>query len=164
VSLFDWPDPTRGWPDVDGAAPDPSWGSLQLASLPFGSPVEAASVLGRPDKVEWRNRLRKDCDLLYARKGLRLRFAHGRLREVTYLVGADACRHPSFQPSRPLTPDGSRLTPDADRDRIASLFGEPDPGGSDETVLQVFHGHGVISDFSLDDSGHLKEWSLYPDD
>lgn len=63
-----------------------------------------------------------------------------------------------------MAPDGSRLTPEIDRARIVALFGEPDPGGSDETCLQVFHGRGVISDFYLDERGRLKEWVLYPDD
>jgi hypothetical protein len=62
-----------------------------------------------------------------------------------------------------MAPDGTRLTPEVDRGRIVALFGEPDPGGSDETCLQVFHGRGVASDFYLDDQGHLKEWSLYPE-
>ena len=60
--------------------------------------------------------------------------------------------------------DGTRLTAEADRGRIVALFGEPDPRGSDETCLQVFHGQGVISDFYLDEQGHLKEWILYADD
>jgi hypothetical protein len=28
----------------------------------------------------------------------------------------------------------------------------------------VFHGNGAISDFHLDDQGHLQEWAPYPED
>ena len=164
MGLFDWLDPTRGWPSVSGPAPDLDRQSLQLGALPFGVPIEAARVLGRPDEFEWRSRIRKDCSLLYAKKGLRLRFAEGRLQDVAYLVGPTASDHPSFERSSPLAPDGTRLTAEADRGRIVALFGAPDPGGSDETTLQVFHGQGVISDFFLDEQGHLKQWTLYADD
>ena len=51
-----------------------------------------------------------------------------------------------------------------DKDRIVALFGEPDPKGSDDETLQVFHGQGVISDFDIDEGGHLIRWTLYPDD
>jgi hypothetical protein len=163
MGLTDWFDPTKKWDPADGPAPDPG-PSLQIAQLPFGSPVEAAHPLGRPDAFEWRSRSEQHYELLYARRGLRLRFEGGQLVEVSYLIGGTACDHPSFTPSRPLAPDGSRLTAEVDRAKIVQMFGEPDPGGSDETCLQVFHGHGLVSDFYLDDEGHLREWSLYPDD
>ncbi|MGZ4810773.1 MAG: hypothetical protein ACXV7D_15715, partial [Thermoanaerobaculia bacterium] len=35
------------------------------------------------------------------------------------------------------------------------LFGEPDPGASDDTTLRIFHGHGVASDFDLNGDGCL---------
>ena len=38
-------------------------------------------------------------------------------------------------------------TPAVDRAQIVKMFGEPDPGGSDETCLQIFHGHGVATSF-----------------
>jgi hypothetical protein len=164
MGLSDWFDPTKSWDVVEGTAPDPGGPSLTLAQLPFGSPIEAARVLGRPDVFEWKSRRDAHYELLYARKGLRLRFRGGRLDQVSYLVGQDACTLPSFAPSRPLAPDGTRLSPEVDRARIVTIFGEPDPGGSDDECLQVFHGNGVISDFYLDDQGHLREWSLYPDD
>lgn len=164
MGLTDWFDPTKQWEPVSGPAPDPSALSLQVPVLPFGSPLESARVLGRPDEFEWKSRRAKDCTLLYATKGLRLRFRGGQLAEVAYLIGPGACAHASFSPAQPSAPDGSRLTADVDRARIVSIFGEPDPGGSDETCLQVFHGHGVISDFYLDETGRLREWDLYPDD
>jgi hypothetical protein len=164
MGLLAWLDPTRGWPVVPGPAPELDAASLQLESLSFGAPIEGARAVGRPDRLEWRNRFRRDCDLLYAGKGLRLRFTRGRLSEVAFLVGSSASDHPAFAPARPRAPDGTRLTSEADRDRIVALFGEPDPGGSDSTVLQVFHGQGLVSDFFLDDRGRLKEWVLYPGD
>jgi hypothetical protein len=164
VGVLDWLDPTRGWASVPGGAPDLSRQSLQLASLPFGSPVTSASVFGQPDAVEWHSRIRKELSLLHARKGFRLRFERDKLVEVAYLVGRGASEHPSFEPSQPMAPDGTRLTADADRARIVALFGEPDPGGSDATCLQVFHGRGVVSDFYLDERGCLREWALYPED
>ena len=155
-------DPTRTWEPVPGPAPNPN--GLQLSGLPFGSPLEAAQFLGRPDEFEWDSRLDKDCSLLYAAKGLRLRFERSELIEVAYLIGSDACAHASFTPSHPMAPDGTRLTADMDRGRIVSIFGEPDPDGSDEECLQVFHGGGMISDFYLDEHGHLREWDIYPED
>ena len=164
MGLTDWIDPTHTWEEIAGAAPDPSALSLQLASLPFGAPLESAHLLGRPDVLEWKSRRDKECVLLYAKRGLRLRFKGDRLAEVSYLIGKGACDHPAFNPSQPSAPDGTRLTPAIDRAAIVRIFGEPDPAGSDDTCLQVFHGHGVISDFYLDEPGHLTEWSIYPDD
>lgn len=155
-------DPTRKWESVPGLAPDPN--GFRLSSLPFGSPVAAAQFLGKPDEFEWLNRIANECTLLYAAKGLRLRFEEDKLVEVSYLIGKDACSHAAYISSKPLAPDGSRMTPDVDRSRIVSIFGEPDPQGSDEECLQVFHGGGMISDFYLDEQGHLREWDLYPDD
>jgi hypothetical protein len=163
MGLADRFDPTRNWEEVLGPAPDPT-AFLQLPTMPFGSPLESARVLGKPDAFECRSRREKDCFLIYAKKGLRLRFRGDRLIEVSYLVGQGAIEHPAFVPSQPRAPDGTRLTPEIDRARIISTFGEPDPGGSDDTCLQVFHGGGVISDFYLDQRGHLREWNLYPDD
>lgn len=155
-------DPTRKWEPVAGLAPDPA--GFHLSALPFGAPVDAAQFLGKPDEFEWRSRRDNECTLLYAAKGLRLRFKEDRLVEVSYLIGKAACEHPSFTASKPLAPDGSRLTPDLDRARIVAIFGEPDPMGSDEECLQVFHGGGMVSDFYLDEQGHLSEWDLYPED
>lgn len=154
-------DPTRHWEPVFGPAPSPS--GLQIPLLPFGSPLEAAQFLGKPDEFEWKSRRTDAFSLLYAAKGLRLEFEDGKLVEVAYLVSAAACSHKSFAPSTPLAPDGSSLAHDVDRARIIAIFGEPDPMGSDETCLQVFHGGGVVSDFYLDDEGHLTEWDLYPE-
>jgi hypothetical protein len=64
VGLFDWLDPTRSWESVPGRAPDLGPQSLQIASLPFGAPLESARILGRPDELEWR-RLRGVC-VVYA--------------------------------------------------------------------------------------------------
>jgi len=164
MGLADWFDPTKSWDVVDGTAPDPGAESLQLSLLPFGSPLEAARALGRPDTFDWKSRREKHCELLYARRGLCLRFKADKLIDVSYLIGTDASDHPLFAPSQPLAPDGTRLTPAVDRAQVVKIFGEPDPDGSDATCLQVFHGQGVISDFYLDDEGHLREWSLYPDD
>lgn len=155
-------DPTRRWEPVAGLAPDPS--GLRLTSLPFGSPLAAAQYLGKPDVFEWKSRRDNECTLMYAAKGLRLRFKEDTLVEVAYLIGSHASDHPSFTPSTPLAPDGSRLSPAVDRARIVAIFGEPDPMGSDEECLQVFHGGGVVSDFYVDDDGHLTEWDLYPQD
>lgn len=154
MGMLDWLDPTRQWPVVAGPAPDLDGSALQFDAMRFGAPLESARFLGRPDKLQWRSRIQKDFDLVYAQKGLRLRFVQGVLREVAFLVGQ----------AQPLAPNGARLTPEVDRSQIVALFGEPDPDGSDEICLQVFHGQGVISDFYLDDAGHLTEWVLYPDD
>jgi hypothetical protein len=150
--------------EVAGAAPDPAAPLLQIPVLPFGAALDAARGLGRPDAFEWKNRHDKDGILLYAKKGLRLRFRGDSLIEFSYLIAWSACDHPSFAPSQPLASDGARLTPQTDRARIVKVFGEPDPQGSEDTCLQIFHGNGVISDFYLDDGGHLTEWVLYPDD
>jgi len=163
MGLSAWFDPTKNWDAADGPAPDPG-PSLQIALLPFGSPIESARALGKPDHFEWKSRRGQRYELLYARRGLRLRFEGGQLVEVSYLIAPAACDHPSFTPSQPLAPDGTRLTPNVDRAQVVKIFGEPDPRGSEDTCLQIFHGHGVASDFYLDDGGHLTEWSLYPDD
>ena len=164
MGLLDFLDPTREWPIVAGLPPDLDGSTLQFDALHFGDPVESARFLGRPNQIEWSSRINKDFQLLYAEKGLRLRFTKGKLRDVSFLVGDRASDHPAFAPAQPLAPDGTRLTPEVDRSKIVALFGEPDPGGSDDECLQVFHGQGVISDFYLDGDGHLTKWVLYADD
>ena len=161
MGLFDFLDPTRDWPAVPGKAPNLNRVLMQLDSLRFGSPIDAARILGRPDAFRWIRRGKKSCELLYASKGLRLRFDDGKLREVRYLIGKASSDHPAFVASVPLSPDGTPLTPDIDRERVTALFGEPDPGGSDDTCLQVFHGEHIASDFNLDENGHLTEWAIY---
>ncbi len=163
MGLLDFIDPTRDWPVVPGPAPDFNLALAQLESMRFGDPLDAARFLGQPDQIEWRSRIRKDFEAVYTPKGLRLGFKAGRLSQVTYVVGGWSTE-PGFAPARPKAPNGTPLTPALDRKAIVALFGEPDPGGSDQTCLQVFHGGSVISDFYLDDTGHLKEWVLYPDD
>jgi hypothetical protein len=155
MGLFGWFDPTRQWPVVNGAAPDLNGKTLQFDALRFGAPIESASFLGRPKGIRSHSRFKKDLDLLYPEKGFHLRFRQGLLTDVAFQIGAGA---------KPLAPDGKPLTSSADRNEIVARFGEPDPRGSDEIVMQVFHGNGVISDFFLDDSGHVEEWVLYPDD
>jgi hypothetical protein len=164
MSVLDWLDPTRSWPVVAGPAPELNRMLLQFDALRFGAPVEAARFLGKPDQFHWHNRIHKDCELLYAAKGLRLRFRQDRLRDVRFLIGAGSCDHPAFRAAHPMAPDGTRLTPQITRETIEGIFGAPDPQGSDETCLQIFHRNGIASDFNLDEQGQLIEWALYPDD
>lgn len=147
-----------------GPTPDPDATLTQFDSLRFGDPLASARFLGRPERLQWRSRIRRDCDALYAKQGLRLRFRGDRLTELTFLIGPHSNDHPAFVPAQPKAPNGTRLTPEVDRAQIVALFGEPDPKGSDETCLQVFHDGRVISDFYLDGGGHLERWVLYPDD
>jgi hypothetical protein len=156
-------DPTRRWPVVEGPAPAVNPALMQLEAIRFGDPLDSARFLGRPDGVEWISRMRKDYDLIYARKGLRVRFKHGLLAEIEFYIGPRSCEHPAFSAARPKAPDGTTLTPEIDKKRIVQLFGEPDPKGSDDEVLQVFHTN-VISDFFVDETGHLESWALYPND
>ncbi len=164
MSVLDWFDPTRDWPVVAGPAPDVNRVLMQFDALRFGAPIESAKVLGRPDKFHWDNMVHRDCDLLYASKGLRLRFQEGKLREVRFLIGAESSDHPEFAPAQPMAPDGTRLTAQTSKDQIQAVFGPADPGGSDDTCLQIFHRNGVASDFDLDQQGQLTEWAIYPDD
>ncbi len=161
MSVLDFFDPTRTWPVVAGPAPDLHRVLMQFDTLRFGAPIESARVLGRPEKFHWNNRTRKDCELLYASKGLNLRFDGGRLAEVAYLIGAASSDHPAFKPAQPMAPDGTRLNAQANKDRIVALFGPPDPGGSDGETLQIFHRNGVASDFDLDENGKLARWAIY---
>jgi hypothetical protein len=102
MSLLDWLDPTRTWPVVAGLAPDLNRVLMQFDALRFGAPLESARVFGRPDKFHWWSRIRKDCGLLYASKGLSLRFDGGRLSEVAFLIGAAISDHHAFVPAQPM--------------------------------------------------------------
>jgi hypothetical protein len=86
MGVLDWLDPTRTWPAVAGPAPALNRLLLQFDALRFGAPIDAARLLGRPDAVNWTNRFRKNCELFYASKRLRLRFNEGRLCDVTFLI------------------------------------------------------------------------------
>ncbi len=163
MGVLDWLDPTRTWPVIPGPAPLLNRLLLQFDALRFGAPIDAARVLGRPDTFHWTSRIHKECELLYASKGLRLRFREGQLNEVRFLIGAASSDHPAFTPAEPIVPDGTHLTAQMDRDQIIAVFGQPDPGGSDDTTLQIFHRNGVASDFNLDQQGRLTEWALYPE-
>ncbi|HJT16046.1 MAG TPA: hypothetical protein VJ853_01585 [Thermoanaerobaculia bacterium] len=146
-------DPTKSWPVLPGPAPDVDRVGMQFDALKFGDPIDAAQFLGRPDAFHWTNMLKKDCELRYSGKGLKLRFRDGKLDEITFDVAV----------ASPSAPDGTRLTRQTDKAAIAQLFGDPDPGGSDDETLQIFHGHGVASDFNLDEDGRLSEWVIYPE-
>jgi hypothetical protein len=74
MTLFGMLNPTQDWPVVEPPAPDLDGPTFQITALPFGQALEAARALGRPEHVEWHSRTAKDCDLLYASKGLRLEF------------------------------------------------------------------------------------------
>jgi len=164
MGVLDWIDPTRSWPVVAGPAPDLNRMLLQFDALRFGAPIESARLLGRPDAVNWTNRLHKKCEFLYAGKGLRLRFNEGKLCEVTFLIARDPSEDAAFTPVQPSAPDGTRLDGQIGKDQIVAIFGPPDPGGSDDETLQIFHKNGVISDFDFNQEGRLIRWSLYPDD
>jgi hypothetical protein len=167
VSIFDkllgLEDPTRDWPIVGGPAPPVQPSLMQLDAPRLGDSVESARVLGRPDAFTWKNRRGKEFDLLYASKGLRLRFKGERLAEVELLIGPKACDHAAYVPAHPKAPDGTALTPETTRARIAELVGQPEAKGSDEEVMQIFHGR-TASDFWFDPDGTLRSWSLYPND
>jgi hypothetical protein len=167
MRLLDWilgrrADPTRGWPVVPGPAPDLNWSFMQFGSLRFGDPVDAALFLGHPDGFR-RHKGRDNYGLFYARKGFGLGFEGGRFVELTFYVGPKSHSHAAFSPAQPKAPDGTRLTPEADRNRIVALFGEPDPRGSDDTLLDISHGR-VISNFFLDEQGRLERWELFLND
>ena len=149
MALFGFGDPTKDWPAAGAPAPEINSVLMQFDALRFGAPLEAARFLGRPDRFE---KSGKKAMLHYSTQGLRLTFTDDALSEIAFLIGA----------ASPSAPDGTRLTPDTDKDAIVKLFGEPDPGGSDDDCLQIFHDHGVASDFYIDESGRLTEWALYP--
>lgn len=159
--MFGLGDPTREWPVVPGPAPELNRVLMQFDALRFGNAVESARFLGRPDRFHWKNPIRKDCELLYASKGMLLIFSEGRLDQVRFLLGPATCDHPAFVPAQPSAPDGTRLGQQTGKDEIVALFGEPDPDGSEDDCLQIFHGNGVASDFELDEEGHLVEWAIY---
>ncbi len=156
-------DPTQDWPVVAGPAPAVQPSLMQFEAPRLGEPVEAARILGKPDAVTWRSRGGKELDLLYASKGLLLRFKADRLTELELFIGPKACDHPAYVPAHPQAPDGTPLTPETTRAQIAEHVGKPEAKGSDDEVLQIFHGR-TVSDFWFDPDGALRSWSLYPND
>ena len=156
-------DPTENWPVVKGPAPTVQPTLMQFDSPRLGDPVEAARFLGKPDTFSWQGRTEKSFNLEYASKGLRLRFVAGKLAEITLYIGPKSCEHPAFIPAQPMAPDGTLLTAETARQQIVAQFGEPDPLGSDDEVLQIFHGR-TASDFFIDPQGRLESWVLYPND
>lgn len=136
---------------------------MQLEAPRFGEPLESARPLGRPDQFTWQNKKAGFSELLYASKGLRLQFEANRLVEATFFIGPTSCPHPGFKPAQPKSPQGIALGPEMGRKRIVELFGEPDPKGSDEEVLQIFHGD-TVSEFFLTEEGRLDRWDLYLND
>ncbi|HUJ14018.1 MAG TPA: hypothetical protein VL284_09550 [Thermoanaerobaculia bacterium] len=149
MGLFGPGDPTKDWPVSSAPIPEINSVLMQFDALRFGAPLEAARFLGRPDRFE---KSGKKAILHYSGKGLRLTFTDDVLSEVAFLIGA----------ASPSAPDGTRLTPETDKEAIVKLFGEPDPDGSDDICLQIFHDHGMASDFYIDERGRLTEWALYP--
>jgi hypothetical protein len=161
--LLNFGDPTKDWPVVSGPVPALSRRTMQLEAPRFGEPLESARSLGRPDQFTWESRRHQNSELLYASKGLRLEFEANRLVEVTFFIAPSSCPHPAFKPAQPKSRDGVALGPETGRKRIIELFGEPDPKGSDDEVLQIFHGD-TVSDFFLTEEGRLDRWELYLND
>ena len=167
MSLFDKllgvPDPTTQWPAVRGYAPTVEHSLWQFEAPCLGDAVETARFLGKPDSFSSQNRAKKSFDLMYASKGLRLRYVEARLAEITLYIGSSFCEEPGFVSAEPLAPDGTTLSPDTSRKRLLEIFGTPEPMGSDDEVLQFFHGN-VGCDLFIDKDGRLESWVMYPND
>lgn len=155
--------PTAQWPVVRGDAPAVQPTLMQFDAPQLGDSVDTARFLGKPDTFTSRSRMEKSFDLVHAGKGLRLRYTAEHLAEITLYIGPQSCDDSAFIPVEPVAPDGSLLTPDTSRQRILEIFGEPEPLGSDDIVLQFFHGR-TASDLFFDEQGRLESWVLYPND
>jgi hypothetical protein len=159
--LFNFGDPTRDWPVVEGPPPAVHRRTMSLESLRFGEPLESARSLGRPDEFVWNSRKNQNCELLYAGKGLRLEFEGNRLVEVTFYIAAKSCPHPLFKSAQPKAPNGGVLTPEMDRKQVVELFGEPDEPGGDDLVISH---DKTTSVFFFSEDGRLDRWELFLND
>jgi hypothetical protein len=131
---------------------------MALDSPRFGTPLESARSLGRPDEFIWRSRKHGNFELVYARKGCTLEFENDRLVGIAFHLSPKYCTHAMFRPARAQAPGGALLTADMDQKCIVELFGQPDE--PDEEDLVISH-HETTSVFSFSAEGRLDRWELF---
>ncbi|MBA4018449.1 MAG: hypothetical protein C0483_14880 [Pirellula sp.] len=162
-------DPTTSWNAQQLPLPDFDWGAMQLANLRFGDPLDAAAILGRPDRFTWGDG--DYCELLYARGGFQLDFDQGTWAYAAFFIGPDhhLPDHPAMAFARPRLSGGPAqsivLSPEVDRARIEQWFGPAESADvdADEAIL-CYVRQGLTMEFELDGaSGRLKRWNLFPE-
>lgn len=161
-------DPTRDWPaPVSGPPPTVSLERRALETfggrLKFGDRLDSARVLGRPNTCDAGE---NTATLVYDAWGLTLEFELGKFVQATFAIGASHRDRPGAAPAMAETrgPDGQALTARTTKSELLKRFGEPEKTQAfdDETVLYYRHGP-LVSEFQLEEDGHLSGWDVYVD-
>jgi hypothetical protein len=161
-------DPTLNWEAFSRPIPDFDLATMRFGSLRFGDGFDAAAFLGRPDRFTW---TQSDyCELLYASDGFQIDYDKSRFAYLAFFIGPDdnlpMCRALEFSKPRlrSCTPDGVRLSRDADRALLERLFGAADSVDTEPREAILYYTRdGVTMEFEMDgNSGRLKRWNLYP--
>jgi len=160
------PDPTLNWQTSNAPMPDFDLEAMRFGTLQFGQGFEAAEFLGRPDLFRWTQE--EYCELLYASRGFQIDYDERKFAYLAFLIGPDRHQpdHPALKFSTPRlrTPEGVRLSCEADRALLEQLFEAPDSvdAGASQVVLYYTRNH-VTMEFEMDGTtGRLKRWNLYP--
>jgi hypothetical protein len=160
-------DPTRDWPSSQGPCPQVSLERQALEAfggrLTFGDAVEAARFLGRPESY---SAGKSTATLTYPRWALTLEFELGRFVHMSHTIARSHRDPPDSAVStfEPIGTDRLPLTSRTTRDQLLQRFGEPSKTQSfdDETIF-YYNAGPLMSEFQLDQDGHLYGWDLYLD-
>lgn len=158
-------DPTADWPEFTVLAPDVGLDIPAIGRLKFGSALDEARYLGKPDSVRYSKPTY--LELFYAKAGFQLCYEQGRLAYAAFFVGADP-----YQPRvggltycTPQLRGGHRFSGETTREDLIGALGEPesiDEADEDESIL-CFFAKGLVLEFELNAAGGLKRWNLYPE-
>ena len=161
-------DPTLNWGAFSLPIPDFDLGTMRFGYLGFGEELDAAAFLGRPDRFTWTQS--EYCELLYASRGFQIDYDKSRFAYLAFFIGPDDYlpKHQALEFSKPrlrgCTPDGIRLSRDADRGLLERLLGAADSVDTEPREAILYYTRdGVTMEFEMDGkTGRLKRWNLYP--
>jgi hypothetical protein len=159
-------DPTADWPEVGAAPPEVALDQPAIGRLKFGSPLEEARYLGKPDSC--RSLAPTYLELVYAKAGFQLDYENNGLAYAAFFVGPDPCqpRVGELGYCAPQLRGGRRFSSATTRKDLIGVFGQPrsvDDLDDDETIL-YFGAKGLVLEFELNATGCLKRWNLYPEE
>ena len=160
-------DPTKEWPAGPQELPAFDVWTMRLGTLSFGSAIESARFLGRPDLFRRRGRR---AELLYAGRGFQIDFGPVGFCYLAFFIGEDAFvpDHPRLVFARPKVTGCEEgdvvLSSDTGAGEIIRIFGEADGEDTDDVeIILTYRRRGTILEFELNLDRRLKRWNLFPE-
>jgi hypothetical protein len=152
------------WPEARDFAPILNIAERKISGLRFGSSIEEARVLSRPDGGK---QTRPDTnELLYARLALLLEFGDTEgLEYAAFFVAPDRHdpRHSNLRHQPVTLSTGEVLSAQTSEPELVRIFGAPREIDRDDDETVIFHRvHGMEVECELTTAGTLKRLNIFP--